>query len=119
MNIRVLSSESFSDLGSSPVGELLLKPHNQLLNLHRKLVGVPIGSPTAVRQALNSAILVAVVDLIAGFPRDSELMTEACHLLSIQEPSNESKSFFHDIALLPRHNTFSLLREKVLPMSPE
>ena len=49
VNIRILSPEPFSDLGSALVRKLTLEPYDQLLNLHRKLVGMTIGTPAAVR----------------------------------------------------------------------
>ena len=84
----------------------------------RELVGMPIRPPASVGQPVQAAVLVAGVDLVAGFASNAELTTEAGHRLAVQQTGNESKTFFHDTTLLPGHNSLPQ-REKVLPMSPE
>ncbi len=87
------------------MGILLLEADDQLLDLHRQLVGVPIRSSTAVGQAIDAAVLVAVVDLEAGLAGDAELTAERRHLLAIEITGDESETFFHDIPLLPGHDS--------------
>jgi hypothetical protein len=128
VDIRIDSSQSLSDLGSSPMAELFLEIHDQFLNLHRKLIGLTIRTPAAVRQPIDPTVLVAVVDLVACLARDPKLTTQPRHLLSIQQPGDEPKSLFHDSTLLPWHKHFLpsfrkkcylCVRNEVLPISRE
>jgi hypothetical protein len=45
---------------------------------------MPMGAPTAIGEAVEADLLVAVVDLVARLSGDAELLTEAGHLLAIE-----------------------------------
>ena len=107
--------EFLPDLRGAPAWILSLEPHNQLLDLHRKLVRLPVGPPAAVRQPVKAAVLVPVVDLVAGLAGNTEFPTEASHLLAIEQPGNEAETFFHDAILLPGHHSLPSKRRKCYP----
>jgi hypothetical protein len=73
---------------------------------------------TAIGQAVQAAILVALVDLVAGLAGDIEFPTQAGHLLAVEQSSHESETFIHFGTLLPGHLRLPQSPE-VLPMSPE
>ncbi len=77
-----------------------------------------IRPPASVGQAVNPAVLVAVVDLVAGLARNAELTAETAHHLADKQPADDSETLFHDLTLLTGHDSLPH-REKVLPMSPE
>lgn len=103
MNVRIEPHQSLPDLRRAPVGLVLLGTHNQLLDLERKLIGVPVRPPRAVSQPFQPAVIVAVDELVAGLARDSELPADHRHLLAIQKPRYEFETLVHKVALLPRH----------------
>jgi hypothetical protein len=107
MDIRIKPSQTFPYLRGSPMRSLLLASHDQRLNLNGELVGMPVGSPRAIRQPFHAATVVAIEDLVAGLPRDAEPTAERRHLLAVQQPGNELQPFIHRITLLPGH--FALL----------
>ena len=127
MDIRVPLAEAYADFWCTPVWILLLELNDQLLDLHRQLVGVAIGPSTSVREAIDTAVFVTVVNLVAGLAGYAELTAETGHLLAIQEAGDKSETFFHNIALLPGHGSFSrkgrkcypCLRYEVLPLCQE
>jgi len=51
---------------------LLLQLHDPGLDLERQLVGLPVGPPAAVGQAVQADLPVAAVDLVAGLAGDAE-----------------------------------------------
>jgi hypothetical protein len=57
----------------------MLQVQDKVFHLKGKLVGVAIGSATAVGQALNATVLIAVEDFVAGLARDAELTTKFRH----------------------------------------
>jgi hypothetical protein len=83
--------------------ELPFEPHDQLFDRERQLIGLTKRTPAPIRQAWRATILVAVVELIAGLPRDPELRAERRHLLAVEEPGDKPHTFVHDVTLLPRH----------------
>lgn len=89
----------------------------ELHDLPRQLVGVAVGPTASIRQPINNAVFVAVVDLVAGLSGYAELTAQINHLLAIQEAGDESETFFHNMALLPGHGSLPQ-SEKALPMSP-
>ena len=115
---RIPAPEALADLRRSPARILLLELDDQLLDLHRELVGVPVGPPAAVGQPVQAAVLVASVYFVAGLAGNAELPAEAGHLLAVEQAGNKPETFLHDATLLPGHGSLPQ-REKVLPMSPE
>ena len=53
-----------------------LDAENAALDLEGKLVGLAVGSPTAIVKGIEAAFLVAVEDLVAGDTRNAELTAE-------------------------------------------
>src|SRR5438552_18487987 len=92
-----------ADLRRAPAGSLTLKLHDQLLDLQGQLVRLPIGPPTAIGQTFETAILIALEDLVTGLARDIELAAQGRHLLAIQPSRYESKKLIHILTLLPMH----------------
>jgi hypothetical protein len=78
--------QALTNLGGAPTGELPLHPHDRLLDDPRQLVRVPIGAPAAIREGLHANPLIPLVDLVASFPRDPELLAERRHRLALEEP---------------------------------
>ncbi len=118
VHVRVQPSELLADLGRTPVRVLLLETNNQLLDLHRQLASLAVGSAATVGQAIDATIFITIEDLVAGLAGNAELTAQTSHLLAIKQSGDKSETFFHNIALLPGHGTFSCKKEKVLPMCP-
>lgn len=88
----------------------------ELLDLPRQRVRVAVGPAASIRQPINTAVFVAVVDLVAGLSGYAEVPAQISRLLVIQETSIESETFFN-MALLPGHG-YLPQSEKAFPMSP-
>jgi len=54
-------------------------------DLERQLVGMSIGPAASILQAFQTAVLVAVEDLVAGHPGDAKLPAQRSHLLAIEQ----------------------------------
>ena len=76
---------------------------------------MPIRPPASIGQPVQAAVLVPVVDFVAGLTGNAELTAEADHLLAVEQAGNEAETFFHDPTLLPGHVSLPQ-REKVLPI---
>ena len=59
---------------------------------------MPIRPPAPVGQLVQAAVLVPVVDFVAGLAGNAELPAQARHLLAVEQAGNESD-------VLPRHDT--------------
>src|SRR5205823_14896165 len=70
---RQLLPQLFADLRRAPAGILALQPHDRRLDRRRQPIGLAVRPPTAIRERAHATILVAVVNLVAGLPRDPEL----------------------------------------------
>ena len=55
-------------------------------------MGLTLGTPAAIGQPIDPAILVALVDLVARLARGSKLAAQARHLPPVQESGKEPKS---------------------------
>ncbi|MBB5667753.1 hypothetical protein GGE66_002076 [Rhizobium leguminosarum] len=97
--------QSFSDLRCAPARLLLLGAHNQLLDLERKLIGVPVRTSRAIRQSFQSTGIIAADDLVAGLAGDAELAAQRRYFLAIQNPRIE----FETLSLHSCQGTFALL----------
>ena len=73
---------TFADLAGTPAGMLVLYVHDEVLDLKRKLVGVAVGTPAAVGQPLNAALLITIEDLVACLSRDPKLPAKFRHRLA-------------------------------------
>jgi len=57
----------------------------------------------AIIEGIQTAVFVAVKDLVAGDTGDAELPAQAGHLLALQKASYKSEAFIHWFTLFPRH----------------
>ena len=74
--------QALSNLTSAPTGVLALHVQDKVLHLERKLMSLPIGTSAPIGEPLNSTLLVAVEDLVAGLAGDPELPAEFRHRLA-------------------------------------
>src|SRR6266540_4077220 len=118
--------ELLADLGCTPARSLTLELNDQLLDLERKLVSLPIRSSTAIGQSFKPAILVALEDLVAGLARNIKLAAQRRHFLAIEQTRYKAKPFVHFVTLLPRHfglpkglKCYLCVRNEVSPLSQE
>src|SRR5215467_4907044 len=95
--------QALADLTSTPTGVLVFDVQDVVLHLKRELVGIAIGTTTAVGQGFQPTFLVSIDDLISGFAGDPELPAQLRHGLASESARHEFKSFIHDRTLLPRH----------------
>jgi len=100
---RELADQLVANLGSTPRGVFLLDPKDRAFDLVGQPVGMPIGPTGAAVEPIETAGLVALVDLVASDPRDPELAAQRCHLLALEEPGNESEALVHRFTRSPRH----------------
>ena len=106
---------------------LLLDTQNGLLDLERRLVGVPIRAAGLVFEALDASIFIPTEDFIARLAADTKLTASHGHLLAFEEACNETKSLIHMVTLIPRHLEIPpnaemcnlCARNKMEPMCPK
>jgi len=82
LHVRVAGSEALPDFDGAPVRIFLFEVHDELLDLHRQLVGMAIRPSAAVGEAINAAIFIAAIDLVAGLAGNAELTAQASHFRS-------------------------------------
>src|SRR5579863_1975713 len=102
---RQSSEEALPDLAGAPVWFLALGCYDGRFDLLRQLVGIAVGAPGTIREPLQSAFLIALEDLIAGFARDLKLPAQRGHALAVFEPNHESYACVHNRTFLPWHPT--------------
>src|SRR5580658_7977699 len=95
--------ELLADLGSTPAGVLPAKLNNHSLDLERQLIGLAVGSPGAIREALQATVLKPCVDLVASLAGDTKLSAQSGHPLPIKQPADKALPFVHLATLLPGH----------------
>ena len=100
---RQLPDQLVADLRCTPGRVLPLDREDRAFHLERELVGVPIGSATAVPKRVEAALLVAIENLVAGDSGNTELAAQARHLLPVEQPGHESEAFVHRFTLVPGH----------------
>src|ERR1700731_1046756 len=76
------ADQALSDFPCTPAGALALYVQDKVLHLKRKLMGIPTGTPAPIGESLNSTLLVAIEDLVAGLAGDPELPAEFRHRLA-------------------------------------
>src|ERR1041385_2769545 len=81
-DIREAADQALANLTSTPAGVLVLHVQDVVLHLKGKLVGIAIRTPASVRQPLDSALLIAIEDLVTGLARDPELPAQIGHGLA-------------------------------------
>src|ERR1700722_8263826 len=123
---RQSSKEALPDLAGAPVRFLALGRYDGRCNLLGQLVVISVGAPGPIREPLQSAFLIPVEDLVAGFARDLKLAAQRGHTFAVFEPNHESYAFVHNRTFLPCHPTPApfqgkkcnpCLRYVLLPMS--
>src|SRR6516164_5808174 len=115
---RVLPPKSLPNFGRTPRRIVLFEPDNESLGRQRQLIRMALRPATPIGQTINATAFIAVVNLVARFPRDPELLAQPGHLLAVEQTGNKPETFVHDMTLLPRHIP-SCRRCKVSLMSPE
>src|SRR5512134_3325702 len=117
---KIQAPELLADLRSSPARMFLLVPEDQVLDLKRQAVRLPIRPPGPIRQSLQTTALIAGEDLVAGLAGDIELPAKRRHLLPLEQPSYKPQAFIHLATLPPRHLRLPPRKcRKVSPMCPE
>ena len=122
---RTEGPQFLADLRRAPRRILLLEADDLRLNDPRQLIGVPQRAATAIGQALEPAVLIAIEDLVAGLARDPELATEHRHLLAVEQAGDKPETLILHVTLLPRHapprgqKCHPCARNMVLPISQE
>ncbi len=84
LHVRIACSEALADLDGSPVRVFFFEVHDQLLDLHRQLVGMPVGPAGSIGQTIDATVLVAVIDLVAGLACNAKLTGQPGHFLAIE-----------------------------------
>ena len=82
LDIGESPAEALSDLAGTPTGVLALHVQDVVLHLKGKLMGVAEGTAAPIGEPLNSALLVAIEDLVAGLAGNPELFAEFSHWLA-------------------------------------
>src|SRR6185436_122738 len=75
-----LPPQLFADLRRPPAGVFALQPDNHRFKLRRQSIGLAIGPSAAIAERRDTAVLVALENLVAGLSRDPELRAEGRHL---------------------------------------
>jgi hypothetical protein len=95
LGVGILTPQLLSDLGRTPAWVVALDLQDQLFDLERQPIGVPIRPAAAVGEAVDAAILVALKDFVAGLAGDIELSAQNCHLLAVEQPGDETETLIH------------------------
>ena len=90
---------------------LPLQTRNAAFDLERKLVGLTIGTPAPVIEAVKTTLLVTLKYLVARDARYAELAAQPRHLLTFQQSGNKTQSLIHRSTLLPRHSGLPQMRD--------
>src|SRR5579863_8651175 len=112
---RQSSEEALPDLAGAPVWFLALGCYDGRFDLLGQLVGIAVGAPGTIREPLQSAFLIALKDLIAGFTGDLKLPAQRGHALAVFESNDKSYAFIHNRTFLPWHPTAPLTGKKCNP----
>src|SRR5580693_2531335 len=102
---RQSSEEALPDLAGAPVWFLALGRYDGRFDLFGQLVGIAVGAPGTIREPLQSALLVTLEDLVAGFAGNLKLAAQRGHAFAVLEPNHESYAFVHNRTFLPWHPT--------------
>src|SRR5579862_5177403 len=97
--------ETLPDLAGAPVWFLAFGGDDGGFDLFGQLVGIAVGAPGTIGEPLQSAFLVALEDLVAGFARNLKLAAQSGHALAVLQPNHESYAFVHNRTFLPWHPT--------------
>src|SRR5580658_5895325 len=100
---RQSPEEALPDLAGAPVWFLALGGDDGRFELLGQLVCISVGAPGTIREPLQSAFLITLKDLVAGFAGDLKLAAQRGHALPVFEPNYESYAFVHNRTFLPWH----------------
>ena len=64
--------------------------------LRRQSIRLAMRPPAAIAERLHAAVLVPVVDLVPGLPRDPELGTQRRHLLALEQAGDKPEPLVHE-----------------------
>jgi hypothetical protein len=67
--------------------------------------GIAVGAPGPIREPIQSAFLITLEDLVAGFAGDLKFAAQRGHALAVFESNHESYAFVHNRTFLPWHPT--------------
>src|SRR5947207_4634643 len=109
MNLRIAPGQNFPDLRSSPRGFFTFDAQDFLFQLDRKLIGIPIGSPSTVTETIQPYFLVPIPELITGLPGDAKFPAEFRHFLALQQSPDELQSLVHESTFFPWHTGTSCM----------
>src|SRR5580658_10937425 len=99
------SKEALPDLAGAPMWFLAFSGYDGRLDLLGQPVCISVGAPGTIREPLQSAFLITLKDLVAGFAGDLKLAAQRGHALAVFEPNHESYAFVHNRTFLPWHPT--------------
>src|SRR5579872_4237419 len=101
--VRQSSHQALADLACSPVGFLAPGCDDCRLDLLRQLVGVSEGAPGPITETFQPTLLIALKDLVAGFPGNAEFPAQRSHALAVLEPDHKPHAFVHNRTFPPWH----------------
>jgi hypothetical protein len=84
---------------------LALGRYDGRFDLLGQLVRVSVGAHGPIREPLQSALLIALEDFVAGFAGNLKLAAQRGHTLAVLEPNDKSYAFIHNRTFLPWHPT--------------
>ena len=76
------ADQALANLSCTPGGVLAFHVQDEVLYLERQLVGIVVGTPAPISEALNAAFLIAVEDLVAGLTGNPKLPAKFRHRLA-------------------------------------
>src|SRR5580698_638131 len=100
---RQSSKAALPDLAGAPVRFLGLGGDDGRFELLGQLVCISGGAPGPIREPLQSAFLITLEDLVAGFAGNLKLAAQRGHAFAVLEPNHESYAFVHNRTFLPWH----------------
>src|SRR5580700_7254118 len=102
---RQSAKEALPDLAGAPVRFLAFGRYDGRFELLGQLVCISVGAPGPIREPLQSAFLITLEDLVAGFAGNLKLAAQRGHAFAVLEPNHESYAFVHNRTFLPWHPT--------------
>src|SRR5687768_8969256 len=96
-------AEPLPNLRGAPARILPFDLDDRLLDDHRQLIRVAMRPTAAIREALHANLPISLVNLVACFTGNPELLAQRHHRLALEQTGHEPKSLVHHVTLLPRH----------------
>src|SRR5215475_5458718 len=79
----------FTDFGRTPARILPLQPHDGRFNRRWQPIRLPVRSLAPIAKRLDTAVFVAVEDLVAGLARNPKLGAQRRHLLAFEQAGDK------------------------------